>query len=141
MSLIEHEGYLFPDTYLIPIDANADQIVSIMINTFDQKYQTISGSRQSIYSKEELVKIASMVEREALFSEDRSLVASVIFNRLEIGMGLNIDATIQYALGYQTDTKKWWKKNLTATDLKLNSPYNTYRHAGLPPTPISNPGL
>lgn len=139
--LTKYEGYLFPDTYLIPTDATVDQVISIMTNTFNQKYETVNGPRQNTYSKEELVNIAAMVEREALFDEDRPLVASVIFNRLEINMGLNIDATIQYALGYQENTKKWWKRGLTQADLRYKSPYNTYLHAGLPPTPIANPGL
>lgn len=140
-SLIEHEGYLFPDTYLIPTDATVDQVISILTNTFETKYQEVSGPRQKTYSKEEIVNISAMVEREALFDEDRELVASVIFNRLEIGMGLNIDATVQYALGYQEATKKWWKRGLTTADLRYRSAYNTYIHAGLPPTPIANPGL
>ena len=136
-----HEGYLFPDTYLISTDATIDQIITTMTNNFEKKYATVSGPRQNQYTKQDLVTIASMVEREALFDEDRPLVASVIYNRLAIGMGLNIDATVQYALGYQSDTKKWWKKELTADDLQINSLYNTYKHVGLPPTPISNPGL
>lgn len=140
-TLTEHEGYLFPDTYLFPTDATIDQVISIMTNNFEKKYATVTGVRQNKYTQAELVTIASMVEREALFDEDRPLVASVIFNRLAIGMGLNIDATVQYALGYQSNTKKWWKKDLTVDDLQINSAYNTYRHAGLPPTPISNPGL
>lgn len=138
-ALIQYEGYLFPDTYLIPTDATIDQIITIMTNNFEAKYSTLTGSRQNHYTKEELVTIASMVEREARLDEDRPLVASVIFNRLEVGMGLYIDATVQYAIG---DEKKWWP---TLTDsprnIAPNSPYNTYRHAGLPPTPISNPGF
>ncbi|MCL4387469.1 endolytic transglycosylase MltG, partial [Patescibacteria group bacterium] len=85
--------------------------------------------------------VAYLIEREAKKDEDRPLVASVILNRFNIGMKLDIDATIQYALGYQEDEKRWWKKSLTLDDIKLNSPYNTYRVSGLPPTPISNPGL
>lgn len=139
--LKEHEGYLFPDTYLFPTNVTVNQVLSTMTNNFEKKYAMVSGPRQSKYTKQELVTIASMVEREALFDEDRPLVASVIYNRLAIGMALNIDATVQYALGYQSDTKKWWKKELTTDDLQINSSYNTYKHVGLPPTPISNPGL
>jgi len=140
-SLAEHEGYLFPDTYLIPADANVDNVISIMTNTFEAKYATVSGPRTSKLTKEELITIASMVEREARFADDRPLVASVILNRLQIGMALNIDATIQYALGYQTDQQTWWKHGLSYDDLRIKSPYNSYTNAGLPPTPISNPGL
>ena len=76
-----------------------------------------------------------------MLEEDRSLVASVIYNRLSIGMKLDIDATLQYALGYQEDDKRWWKKGLTNEDKKINSLYNTYTNPSLPPRPISNPGL
>jgi UPF0755 protein len=137
--LNQHEGYLFPDTYLIPTDATVEQVITIMTNTFDKKYDTLSGPRQKTYTKSELVNIAAMVEREARYDQDRSLIASVIFNRLELGMGLYVDATVQYAIGNKS---KWWPK-LTDSPRNLapTSSYNTYRHAGLPPTPISNPGL
>lgn len=135
-----NEGYLFPDTYLIPKDANIEFIVSLMRNTFDQKYKTIDKSRTNL-SQNEIVAIASLIEREARHQEDRPLVSSVIQNRLSIGMKLDLDATLQYSLGYQNNQKTWWKKGLTARDKLVQSPYNTYTNAGLPPTPISNPGL
>lgn len=131
------EGYLFPDTYLIPRTADIKLILSVFNKNFNQKYANLTTDK----TQNEIVTVASLVEREAKYPEDRPLVASVIYNRLGIGMGLNIDATVQYALGYQTDEKRWWKKNLTVDDLRINSPYNTYLHAGLPPTPIANPGL
>lgn len=134
-----NEGYLFPDTYLIPRDADVDLIINILRNNFDQKYSKLGESKSGL-SEQEVVIIASLVEREAKFDKDRPLVASVIINRLNLGMGLNIDATLQYALGYQADEKRWWKKSLTEEDKAISSPYNTYLHAGLPPTPISNPG-
>lgn len=137
--LAQNEGYLFPDTYLIPRDADIALIVSLMRKNFDNKYQTIQSKTQ--LSKNDVVIIASLVEREAKFKEDRPLVASVIMNRLKIGMKLDIDATVQYALGYQRDQKTWWKKDLTIDDLKINSPYNTYINPGLPPAPIANPGI
>lgn len=138
--LNKNEGYLFPDTYLIPRDADITMVLTLLKNTFDTKYETVDTSNSG-YTKEELVTIASMVEREARHPEDRPLVASVIINRYELGMKLDIDATIQYVLGYQSDQKRWWKKGLTLDDLKINSPYNTYRVSGLPPTPIANPGI
>lgn len=137
--LKKNEGYLFPDTYLIPKNANINQIISIMITNFDKKFATLKNN--SNLSKREIVIIASMIEREAKYEEDRSLVASVILNRLKISMPLQIDATVQYALGYSKEEKTWWKKNLTLEDLKIKSPYNTYENNGLPPNPISNPGL
>jgi UPF0755 protein len=139
--LREKEGYLFPDTYLFAKDADIDSIILKLTDNFDAKYQKLSGPNLNRLSKNEIVTIASMIEREARRDADRPIVASVILNRLEIGMGLQIDATIQYALGYQELEKTWWKKSLTMEDLKLNSPYNTYKNVGLPPTPISNPGF
>lgn len=136
--LVANEGYLFPDTYLVPKDSTIKQVVSILRNNFDSKYSTIDAGNKD---KQEIVTVASLVEREAKHAQDRPLVASVIHNRLDIGMKLDIDATVQYALGYQEDEKDWWKKSLTFDDLEINSPYNTYRNAGLPPTPISNPGV
>jgi UPF0755 protein len=85
--------------------------------------------------------LASLIEREARHAEDRPMVASVIYNRLNEGMKLDIDATLQYILGYQKDQKRWWKEGLTNQDKQLNSPFNTYKVAGLPPRPISNPGI
>lgn len=138
--LVQNEGYLFPDTYLIPKDADIDFIINLFKNNFKNKYSTLDTSKTRL-TKEQIVIVASLVEREAKNDTDRALVASVILNRFDIGMKLDIDATVQYALGYQADQKRWWKKGLTADDLKINSLYNTYKVAGLPPTPISNPGL
>lgn len=140
-TLAQHEGYLFPDTYLIPKDADIDLIVTLMKDNFDKKYESIQPAKKTNLTKEEIVIMASMVEREAKFDQDRPLVTSVLLNRKNIGMKLDIDATIQYALGFQKDQKTWWKKGINAQDLKINSPYNTYLNPGLPPTPISNPGL
>ncbi len=139
-TLIKNEGYLFPDTYLIPKNADIDLIVGIMKGNFDKQFAQIQRQNTKL-TKDEIVTIASLVEREAKHDVDRPLVASVITNRFEIGMKLDIDATIQYALGYQPKEKTWWKKGLTRDDIDLTSPYNTYRVAGLPPTPIANPGL
>jgi len=136
--LVANEGYLFPDTYLIPKEADIETILSLMKDNFEKKYATVDTSQTNL-TRNEIVTIASMIEREARFPNDRPLVASVITNRLKIGMKLDIDATVQYALG--SESKNRWKKNLTLEDLKIDSPYNTYRNAGLPPTPISNPGL
>ena len=138
--LIANEGYLFPDTYLIPKDVTIKTILATFKNNFDNKFAAINASKTK-FSENQIVIIASMVEREAKKAEDRPLIASVIINRLGIGMKLDIDAAVQYALGYQNDQKRWWKKGLTLDDLKINSPFNTYLVAGLPPQPISNPGI
>jgi len=138
--LVEHEGYLFPDTYLIPKDADINLIINIMKNNFDKKFESIKNPNSNL-STQQIVIIASMIEREAKFQKDRPLVASVVLNRLKLSMALQIDATVQYSLGYQKDEKRWWKKNLTLEDLNINSSYNTYKNIGLPPAPIANPGL
>ncbi|MDP2649393.1 MAG: endolytic transglycosylase MltG [bacterium] len=139
--LVENEGYLFPDTYLIPKDADLNLIVSIMTGNFEKKYSEIETADKSNLSKQEVVTLASLIEREAKFPSDRPLVASVLLNRLKISMSLQIDATVQYALGYQPVEKNWWKKELTNDDLRIKSPYNTYLNSGLPPTPIASPGI
>ncbi len=139
-ALMAEEGYLFPDTYLIPRDATIDQIIALMKNNFDAKYAAIKNTQTTSLTENETVIVASIIEREAQFANDRPLVASVIMNRLDLGMALGVDPAIQYALGYQPSEKSWWKKDLTADDLKINSAYNTRTNAGLPPTPISNPG-
>ena len=137
------EGYMFPDTYLFPRQASASAVAAKMHATFDKKvlepYQDeISNNEMSL---DEIVTLASLIERESVSDHDRPIVASVLLNRLAIGMKLDVDATVQYALGYQTDEKDWWKKSLLYSDLEFNSPYNTYKYAGFPPGPIANPGL
>lgn len=139
--LDQNEGYLFPDTYLIPRDADLNLIVSILKNNFSEKYESVKSEKTTVLSDLQTLIIASLIEREAAFPQDRPLVAGVLINRLNIGMPLQVDPTVQYALGYQKDSKSWWKKDLTFEDLKINSPYNTYENPGLPPGPISNPGL
>lgn len=136
--LEENEGYLFPDTYLLPRGADINTIVSIMKHNFDTKYKTLDTSKTNL-TQEQIVTLASLIEREARVDTDRPLVSSVIHNRLDQGMKLDLDASIQYAMG---TSKDWWP---TLTDTGGNvlpdSAYNTYTHGGLPPTPISNPGI
>lgn len=139
-ALKQYEGYLFPDSYLIPKDANIDAIVSIMRNNFNNKITKI-GLFPDQSDLLNIVIIASLIEREAKTDAEKPLIAGVIANRLEIGMSLQIDATIQYAKGYDSLKKTWWQK-ITFEDYKsVKSPYNTYLVSGLPPAPISNPGL
>ena len=129
------EGFLFPDTYDFLKDATPDAVIRRLLAGFDEHAKGLPWSRAGTLgvSPYEVVVIASMIEREARVPGDRSKVAAVIHNRLKKGMLLQIDATIQYALGRQ-------KSALTFDDLKVDSPYNTYLHAGLPPTPIASPG-
>lgn len=127
------EGKYFPDTYLVPKQITINGVRLLMRKTFDQKTANLK------ITDEDLI-LASLVEREAKKLEDRPLVASVLWNRYRIGMKLDIDATVQYAVGF-TQKDGWWKKELTLADLAIRSPYNTYTNAGLPPAPICNPGL
>lgn len=137
------EGYMFPDTYLIPKDATAEAVAKIFNTNFNKKIQDLDmeKAKKNDLTLDKIIIIASLVEREAKHDADRPLVASVIINRLKIGMKLDIDAAVQYALGYQSEEKDWWKNNLTAEDLMIYSSYNTYAVSGLPPAPICNPGL
>lgn len=137
------EGFLFPDTYLIPKTATAVAVIKIFEANFNKKFDEdlIKKAGGKNLTVDQVITLASLVEREAKFDEDRSKVASVLLARLKNNMKLDIDATVQYMLGYQSEDKSWWKKELTFADLELISPYNTYKNAGLPPGPIANPGL
>jgi len=136
------QGYLFPDTYLIPKDATSETILSIMRTNFDTKFTSDMKAKalKKGLTENQVVILASLLEREAIFDADRGEIANIMLRRLEEGHKLQIDATVQYALGYQPAEKRWWKKYVTLEDLKIESPYNTYLISGLPPTPISNPG-
>jgi UPF0755 protein len=137
------EGNLFPDTYLIPKGANADMVIGILTNTFNEKYSSemqAQAKKLNLTSKEVLI-LSSLVEREAQRADDRQPMASVLLRRLDEPMRLQIDASVQYALGYDRDEKTWWKKGLTVEDLKVDSAYNTYVRDGLPLGPICNPGI
>lgn len=135
--LREQEGYLFPDTYLIPTNATIDQVISILKNNFSAKIQSINlSSNDPRITK--IIIIASLIEREALRDNEKPIISSVIANRLDAGMSLDIDATLQYIKGKSSG--KWWSIP-TIEDKKINSEYNTYMNVGLPPGPIANPGL
>lgn len=137
--LTANEGYLFPDTYSFAKDTDGETVVKAMKAEFEKKYAEIPNINSTKLTKEQIVTIASMIEREAKFQEDRTMVASVMLNRIEVGMSLDIDATIQYALG---DEENWWPILPDSGSKVLpTSPYNTYTRTGLPPTPISNPGF
>lgn len=138
------EGYLFPDTYLIPRDASAAAIVKFLRDTFDTKVDLTDN--QSSLTSNQVIILASILEREVATDKDRPLVAGILQKRLRFGWPLQADATVQYALGSQRCepvnlTCTWWEPHLTQADLALKSPYNTYDNVGLPPTPIANPSL
>jgi peptidoglycan lytic transglycosylase G len=132
------EGYLFPDTYMLPRHATAGQLVARMVASFmkvltPELTETASTNGLDV---RRLVTLASIVEKETGNPDERPLVAAVYSNRLRIGMGLQCDPTVIYAL----DRAGRYNGNLTRDDLQFDSPYNTYRYAGLPPGPIASPG-
>lgn len=137
------EGYMFPDTYLFPKEATVGYITDKLKKTFDSRLtdELRSEIRSQGLTEEEGIILASIVEREGRSDQVRTMVASILLKRFKIGMALNADATLQYALGYQKQEKSWWKRQLSREDKRIVSPYNTYLHAGFPPTPIANPGL
>ena len=138
-----NEGYLFPDTYLIPREATTENILAILTNTFNLKYSDEIKEKASKLglTQKDVIILASLIEREALYDNDRQKVANVLLKRIEKGFPLEIDATVQYALGYQPKEKTWWKQHLTQKDLDTDSQYNTRKYAGMPPGPICSPGL
>lgn len=141
------EGFLFPETYLFARDVQAASVVKKLRATFDSKVtdKMIEDANAQGLQLNEVVTLASIVERETLTDEERPVVAGVLLKRMEIGIPLQADATLQYitgnkrCAGYQLDCD-WWKPP-TVEDKKLNSSYNAYLNKGLPPEPIANPGL
>ncbi|HSJ89456.1 MAG TPA: endolytic transglycosylase MltG [Anaerolineales bacterium] len=137
------EGFLFPDSYIVPRGVSADVFVNGLLRNFALHLTpelTNEYERMGLTTYQ-AVTLASIVEREAVKDEEKPLIASVYLNRMKINMKLDADPTVQYALGYSPLQQNWWTSPLTLIDLEVNSPYNTYTHTGLPPTPISNPSL
>ncbi len=128
------EGYLFPATYRLPLDAGPRELLQAQVNRFVQAWQTaVEGAPATSHTRHEIVTIASLIEEEVQRDEERAKVAGVIENRLRRGMKLEFCSTVLYALGEH-------KERLLYRDLRVKSPYNTYLHAGLPPGPIAAPG-
>jgi len=137
------EGYLFPDTYRIGPSFGARAVIMLMLSNFDTRFTPEMRARAEALGLpiHEVVTLASIVEREAVIPDERPVIAAVYLNRLEAVMYLGADPTVQYALGFDQATGKWWSV-LTPEDYQsVDSPYNTYTHLGLPPGPICNPGL
>lgn len=133
------EGVYFPDTYLIPIDEKPLNVAERLRKNFEEKFAPFAEEalRQNIRWVT-VVRIASLLEREAAGAHDMPLIAGIIWNRLLKDMRLEIDATLQYARG---DTGNGWWAPITPADKQIDSPFNTYKRKGLPPHPIANPGL
>ena len=130
------EGFLFPDTYNVESDMDIDEILNLMAKNFDERLtpEMRTHAEKMGLSVYDLITLASLVEREVRFPEDRPIVAQVFLKRLKLNMPLQTDATLQYLM----DTPK---EDVTIADTQINSPYNTYQHTGLPPGPIANPGM
>ena len=135
------EGYLFPDSYLIPATYTPNQIVELISANFNKKLsQAKEGLTVTDYTDAQLVILASVIEREARTLPSKQMVAGILMNRLKINMALQVDATIQYVRDSRVPHPKTYWQPITKADLKIDSPYNTYQNPGLPPTPICNPG-
>jgi len=129
------EGKLFPETYFIPADFTEAKLLTLMTDTFAQKTEFLTDKiNENSLTLDEIIILASIIEREANTLESKKLVSGILLNRLESNMPLQADASIEYVLDKPLS-------ELTAEDLKVDSPYNTYINSGLPPTPIGNPGL
>lgn len=139
------EGYLFPDTYKLCVETSPNEVILRMLDNFNSKYISeisLLQEKENKYSLNEIINIASMLEREAKLYEDKQKIADIIRRRLEEGITLGIDATTQYEFGYSESQQTWWRKGAELDEL-INTPheYSTRKNTGLPPTPISNPGL
>jgi len=137
------EGFLFPETYRIPAQAEAQDLIERMLSTLDERVtpemRRLTVERgMTVY---EVITLASIVEREAVVAEEQPLIAGVFLNRLEQGMYLRADPTVQYAKGYDATTGRWWAPVTTEDWEAVDSPYSTYLYPDLPPGPICSPGL
>lgn len=135
------EGHLFPDTYSIQKGTSVKDIVKMMEDNFNNKTSNIINKSQKGQTAEEVLILASIVEREAKNDSDRPVVAGILLKRYQNGWPLEADATTQYVVGFDENEKTWWKKNLTYYDLQIDSPFNTRKNPNLPPAPICNPGI
>lgn len=131
----QKEGYLFPDTYFFMPNASVDEVISTMENNFKDKIKSLETKIKTFGKTEkEVVTMASILEEEGKTMQDWQIIAGILWKRIKIGMPLQVDASLGYVTGRASS-------QLTTTDLKSASPYNTYTHRGLPPTPIANPGI
>ncbi len=137
------EGFLFPDEYILPRTTQAQELVDLLMRRFEQALTADirNGFARHNLSIYQAVTLASILQREVVEADEKPIIASVFYNRLAAGMPLQTDPTIQYALGFDAASSSWWKAPLSLDDMAINSPYNTYTNAGLPPGPIASPSL
>lgn len=136
------EGRLFPETYLVSKASSTSTLVNLLVNTFESKVLTAleDDLAKSQLDLNQILTLASLVQRESANDQEMPLIAGILFNRLEINMPLQVDASLQYIKGYSVAEQTWWPTP-TVADKNLDSVYNTYQNPGLPPQPICNPGL
>ncbi len=136
------EGFLYPGSYRIPRQTNIDQLLTILLSEFESQLSLdlLEGIQRQGLNIHQAVSLASIVERESIVAEEMPIIASVFLNRLAIGMPLEADSTVQYAVGFNPNQNTWWTNPLSIQDLQFDSPFNTYLYGGLPPGPIANPG-
>jgi UPF0755 protein len=137
------EGFLFPMQYILPRGIRAEELVKTLVQNFNLylSHEIKQGFEDQGLTIYQAVILASIVEREAVVDDEMPMIASVFLNRLNAGMKLDTDPSVQYAIGWNPDQKTWWTNPLSAADLQVGSPFNTYLNPGLPPAPISNPSL
>ena len=141
------EGYLFPDSYRTDAKTTPETLEKRMVAEFDTKFTPDMSKKAAALGMtvHQIVTLASIIEREAVVPSERPLMAGVFYNRLKDGMKLDTDPSVQYAVASADPASPkqygWWKTDLTAQDLTIDSPYNTYKYPGLPPGPICDPGL
>ena len=133
--MVSKEGYLFPDTYFIPLSATSGEVVNMLSSNFDRMIAGVN-LESSLTSKKrnDIITMASILEGEARDEKDKKIVSGILWKRIRLGMPLQVDAAFSYINGKAS-------KDLTVQDLAVDSPYNTYLYKGLPPGPINNPGL
>ncbi|WP_099188165.1 endolytic transglycosylase MltG [Tepidibacter mesophilus] len=133
--ILSLEGYLFPDTYFFDKKYSEKDIINVMLKRFDEiytdEYKKVQDEKNLTLNQ--VISLASIIEREARLDKERSVIAGVFYNRMNINMPLQSCATVQYILGHR-------KSNLSFDDIRIDSPYNTYKNSGLPPGPIASPG-
>jgi UPF0755 protein len=137
------QGFLMPGQYQIKRGISAHDLAGLFVKRFDEM---VTPELRDAYANQKLdlaqaVTLASMVQREAMVTDEQPIIASVFYNRLANGMKLDSDPTVQYALGYDEGKQTWWKNPLTQSDLQIDSRYNTYIYPELPPGPIANAGI
>jgi len=135
----ELEGFLYPSTYLFTLNMAPQKVIDEMVGQYRKTVSPLFKEYPTDLTERQVLTIASIVEREAVWHDERPKIAAVYLNRFRMDKRLEADPTVQYALGFSLAENRYWKKGLTLKDLRMEHPYNTYKNEGLPPGPICNP--